>query len=66
MMGKVCCYNASERESLEIVFDLKKRRVFFLSTIRFNLMTDHDALRYALQKKDMNGRLVRWMDFSAE
>ena len=59
-------YSACEREALAVIFALKKFRVYLLSSIPFTLITDHQALRYAFQKKDVHGRLARWMDFLAE
>ena len=49
-----------------VIFALKKFRVYLLSTQRFLLITDHQSLQYALKKKDMHGRLARWMEFLAQ
>ena len=59
-------YSAYEREALAVIFALKKFRVYLLFSISFSLITDHQALRYAFQKKDIHGRLARWLDFLAE
>ena len=59
-------YSACEREALALIFALKKFRVYLLSTQRFTLITDHQALQYAFKKKDIHGRLARWMEFLAE
>ena len=59
-------YSACEREALAVILALKKFRVYLLSTQKFILVTDHQALQYAFRKKDIHGRLARWMDFLAE
>ena len=52
-------YSACEHEALAVIFALKKFRVYLLSTQRFVLITDHQALQYAFKKKDIHGRLAR-------
>lgn len=52
-------YSACEREALAVILALNKFRVYLLSTQKFMLVTDHQALQYALQKKDIHGRLAR-------
>ena len=59
-------YSACEREALAVVFALRKFRVYLLSDVPFVVVTDHHALSYAFKKKDIHGRLARWMDFLAE
>lgn len=59
-------YSACEQESLAVVFALRKFRLYLLSSIPFELITDHDALRFAFTKRDIHGRLARWLDFLAE
>ena len=59
-------YSACGREAVAVIFALRKFRVFLLSSHRFDLVTDHQALRHAFAKKDIHGRLARWMDFLAE
>lgn len=59
-------YSACEREALAVIFALKKFRVYLLSTQKFTLITDHQALQYAFKKKYIHGRLARWLDFLAE
>ena len=49
-----------------MIFALRKFRVYLLSTTHFRLITDHDALRYTFQKKNVYGRIARWIDFLAE
>ena len=52
-------YSACEREALAFIFSLKKFRVNLISFEPFILYTDHQALQYAFQKKDIRGRLAR-------
>ena len=59
-------YSTCERDALAVIFALKKYRVYLLSSLPFKLITDHMALRWAFQKKDIHGRLARWLDFIAE
>ena len=40
--------------------------MYWLSDVPFVVVTDHQALSYAFKKKDIHGRLARWMDFLAE
>lgn len=48
--------------SISVVFALKNCRVLLLSKISFTVLTDHQALHYAFKKKDLHGRLARWME----
>ena len=59
-------YSACEREALAVIFALKRFRVYLLSSTPLKLITDHQALSYAFRKKDIHGRLARWLDFLAE
>ena len=59
-------YSACEREALAVIFALKKCRVHLLSSIPLKLITDHQALSYSFRKKDIHGRLARWLDFLDE
>lgn len=59
-------YSACEREALAVIFALQKFRPYLLSAETFRLITDHQALKYAFQKKDVHGRLARWLDLLAE
>ena len=59
-------YSTCEREALAVIFALKKFRVYLLSSTPFTVITDHQALRHTFQKKDIHGRLARWLDFLAE
>jgi transposase InsO family protein len=48
-----------------VVFALKKYRAYFLGR-KFVLFTDHQALSQAFKKRDIHGRLARWLDLLAE
>ena len=58
-------YFASKRKALAVIFAPKKFRIYLLSAT-FTPVTDHQALRYAFQKKDGHGRLTRWLELHAE
>ena len=58
-------YSAFERETLGVVFALKKFRHYLIAQ-KFTLFTDHEALKYALNMKDPHGRIARWMSLFAE
>ena len=38
----------------------------YLKSNRFNLYTDHKALKYVFNKKDLHGRIARWFTLLAE
>ena len=59
-------YSACERDALAVVFAPRKFRVYLLSDVPFVVVTDHHELSYAFKKKDIHGRLARWIDFLAE
>ena len=59
-------YSACAREALAVIFALKKFRVYLLSSVPFKLVTGHQALSHAFRKKDIHGRLARWLYFLAE
>ncbi len=52
-------YSAFKREALRVIFALKKFRHYVTSN-RFKLYTDHQALKYAFNIKDPHGRIARW------
>lgn len=56
-------FSSCKREALPVIFALKKFRVYILSSEPFEQVTDHQALQYAFRKKDVHGRLARWIDF---
>ncbi len=59
-------YAVCERVAAAVIFALKKFRVYLLADKPFQLVTDHQALQYAFKKKDVHGRLARWLDLLAE
>lgn len=54
---------ACEREALALIFALKKFLVYLLLLQPFQITTDHQALQYTIKKKDVHGRLARWLVF---
>lgn len=59
-------FSACEREALAAIFPLKKFRMYLLPSIPFVLETDQQAFKSAFAKRDIHGRLARWLDFLAE
>lgn len=59
-------YSACEREALVVVFALKKFRIYLRSSKSFVVITDQQALRGAFARRDIHGRLARWLDFLAD
>lgn len=59
-------YATCGRKPLGAVLALEKFRVYFLSSISFTAFTNHQALRCTFRKKDVHGRLARWLDFLTE
>ena len=53
-------YTATEREALAVIYACKKFRHYLLGyEVIFH--TDHDALKYLVNKPDLSGRLARWI-----
>lgn len=50
---------------MAVIFALRKFRIFLQSERRFELVKGHQALKYALPKRDIHGRLPCWLDFLA-
>lgn len=48
-----------QRERLGIVYGCSHFRPYF-EGIRFTIVTDHKALKWLHQTKDLNGRLAGW------
>lgn len=59
-------YATRQRESPAVVFALRRFHVHLLSSIKFKLITDHQALKYAFQNRDVHGTLARWFHYLAE
>ena len=53
-------YSTTERESLDMVFSLQKYRHYLLSN-PFIFYTDHQALKYLVNKPLHHGRICRWL-----
>ncbi len=58
-------YSTYKRERLAIVFALKKFRPHPLRQ-KIKLFTEHEALKYVINKRDLHGRIARWMSVFAE
>lgn len=56
-------FSACERETLAVIFALKKFCSYFLSFFSFHLTTDHQVLQYAFQEKEIHGLLTWLLDF---
>lgn len=59
-------YSTCQPEDLAVIFGINMFRLYLLSSHSFSLKKNHQALNYALQKKDVNCSLHRWLDFQAE
>ncbi|XP_059591933.1 uncharacterized protein LOC132253563 [Vitis vinifera] len=53
-------YTTTEKKLLAVVFALDKFRNYLLGT-SIVIFTDHSALKYLLNKKDVKARLIRWI-----
>ena len=58
-------YSGFEREELAVIFALKKFR-HYLTSNKFKLYTDYQALKYVFKMKDPHGRIARWFTLLAE
>jgi len=52
-------YHSFELETLAIIYALNRFRVYLLG-ISFKIVTDCNALKMTLQKRDINSRTARW------
>jgi hypothetical protein len=52
-------YNTTEREGLAMVYALHNFRHYLLGK-RFEMFTDHSALKYLLNKPVLGGRICIW------
>ncbi|KAJ1160771.1 hypothetical protein NDU88_001264 [Pleurodeles waltl] len=65
------CWSAIEREAFAVVWGLKKLRPYLIGS-HFLVQTDHTPLRWLMQIKGENPKLVKWsislqgMDFTVE
>ena len=53
-------YTTTEREALTVVYACKKFQHYFLG-YRIIFHTDHDSLKYLVNKSDLSGRIARWI-----
>ncbi len=52
-------YATTHKECLAVVWSIDEFR-HYLEGTKFSIRTDHIALKYLMQTKDLNGRLARW------
>lgn len=52
-------YHSYELETMAIIYALKRFRIY-LQGINFTIVTDYNAVKLALSKKDINPRINRW------
>ena len=53
-------YTTIEKEALAVVYAYKKFRHYLLG-YRIVFHTDHDSLKYLVNKPDLSGRIARWI-----
>ena len=53
-------YTTTEREALAVIYACKKFRHYLLG-YQVIFHTDHDSLKYLVNKPDLSGRLARWI-----
>lgn len=59
-------YSTCERETISVLFALRKLGVCLLSDRQFTDLTDKNYLSYEFQKREVHGRLARGMDLLAD
>lgn len=55
-------YSACERETLEVIFGLRNILVYLLFSHPFELITEHQSLKDDFIRKEIHGRLARWLN----
>ena len=58
-------YSVTDKEGLAVIFALKKYRHYLLPN-KFQVVVDHQALRYMFTKAEATGRLGRWLALVSE
>ena len=53
-------YSVTEQECLGCIYAMKEFRAYLYGR-RFTLITDHQALRWLLSRKEQTGRIQRWL-----
>jgi len=53
-------YTTTEREALAVVYACKKFRHYLLG-YKIVFYTDHNSLKYLVNKLDLSGRIARWI-----
>jgi hypothetical protein len=53
-------YTTTEWEALAVVYSCKKFRHYLLG-YKVIFHTDHDSLKYLVNKPDLSGRIARWI-----
>ncbi len=53
-------YTTTEREALTMIFAVRKYRYYLLPR-KFIFHTDHNPLKYIVNKPDLTGRIARWI-----
>ena len=59
MDGTKINYTVTEKEILAIFHALNKFR-HYVTRYKVFVHIDHDAIRYLMNKFDINGRMIRW------
>lgn len=58
-------WHISEQELLAILYSLKTWRIYLYGT-KFEVVSDHKALQWLLDRKQLSPRQARWLDLLAE
>ena len=53
-------YATTEKEFLAVVFACEKFRSYIVDS-KVTIHSDHDAIKYLMEKKDAEPRLIRWV-----